>query len=257
MIFFYFFSSIFCEETVKYKFGQIKDERYLSGKEIKKLRKIYLKECPLFDSKYIKSIINSMGINFDQYTFDIVLFLSNNYLIDVNSRMWKQIHEGNSEIYNGIVMSPRNWIKNFFPDIVDNFEKLRKPYIDEFLSKFEKIQIDQKSYSTYKLFDGSLSYDEKVYILQRIGLLKTIMLITDRIRIGNYISVNQNDKVLFSFDKFLTKVKATIIELMWNDRKNNNIPFLENILEKLPKEIKDDSYRLNRKCRDNIHYGFL
>ena len=71
---------------------------------------------------------------------------------------------------------------------------------------------------------------------------------------GTYISID--GKLILSFDKFIMKVKATIIEIIWNDKKCNNIPFLNNILENLPKEIPDNFYAINRKCRDNIHYGF-
>ena len=43
-----FFSSIFCEETIKYNFGEIKNENSINQSIIKNLRKSYLKECPLY-----------------------------------------------------------------------------------------------------------------------------------------------------------------------------------------------------------------
>lgn len=52
------------------------------------------------------------------------------------------------------------------------------------------------------------------------------------------------------------KIKAVIIEMLWNDNKNNNLPFLNNILMNMPKEVNDSFYIINRKCRNNIHYGF-
>ena len=55
---------------------------------------------------------------------------------------------------------------------------------------------------------------------------------------------------------FLTKVKATLIEMIWNDSKNKNLKFLKEILDNLAKEIDVNFWTINRKCRDNIHYGF-
>ena len=49
------------------------------------------------------------------------------------------------------------------------FEEIRKPYVDEFVKKFNKKNITFKSYSSKKLFDNKLSKDEKIYIMQRIG----------------------------------------------------------------------------------------
>ena len=43
--------------------------------------------------------------------------------------------------------------------------------------------------------------------------------------------------------------------MLWNDNKNNNLPFLNNILMNMPKEVNDSFYIINRKCRNNIHYG--
>lgn len=248
-----FFSSIFCVETINYRFGEIKNKNFINDGEIKKLRKSYLKECPLYSSKDINAIIKEMGINFDTYVFDIVIFLLNNELIDINSRMW---NKRKWDLYNSIIMSPRNWIKNCLPEMNETFERLRKPYVEEFISRFNKKRIIRKSYSTYKLFNNTLSYNEKVYILQRIGLIKTILMISNEFSNGNYIKINEKEGICLNFDKFLIKAKATIIELIWNDNKSNDILVLRNIMEKISYEMDENFYKLNRKCRDNIHYGF-
>lgn len=250
-----FFSSIFCVETINYRFGEIKNKNFINDGEIKKLRKSYLKKCPLYSSKDINAIIKEMGINFDTYVFDIVIFLLNNKLIDINSRMW---NKRKWDLYNSIIMSPRNWIKNCLPEMNEIFEELREPYVEEFISRFNKKRIIRKSYSTYKLFDNTLSYNEKVYILQRIGLIKTILMISNEFGNGNYININEQEGLCLNFDKFLIKAKATIIELIWNDNNNNNIiiPILKEIMKKISSNINEDFYKINRKCRDNIHYGF-
>ena len=92
--------------------------------------------------------------------------------------------------------------------------------------------------------------------MQRIGLIKTTMYFSKIFGKGNYITTNEEMNIKISFDRFLMKVKAELIELLWNDKCQNNIPFLDNILENYPKEICNEFFSINRKCRDNIHYGF-
>lgn len=251
-----FFSSSFCEEIIIYKFGETKDPNYVSDSQIKELRKRYLKKCPLYKSKNMRSIIKEMGIDFENYVFDNVLIFSNNEILDINSRTWLNRNKENSDLYNGIILSPRRWIKNMYPQLNDMFEEVRKPYIEEFVNKFNTKQLNFKSYSSFKLFDNKLSSDEKIYIMQRIGLIKTTMYFSKIFGKGNYITTNEEMNIKISFDRFLMKVKAELIELLWNDKCQNNIPFLDNILENYPKEICNEFFSINRKCRDNIHYGF-
>lgn len=108
-----FSSSSFCEEVITYKFGELKDPNYVSDKQVKDLRKNYFKKCPLYNSKTIKNIIEEMGIDFENYVFDNVLFYIDDELIDINSRTWLNRKKENFELYNGIILSPRRWIKIF------------------------------------------------------------------------------------------------------------------------------------------------
>lgn len=251
-----FFSSSFCEELITYKFGETKDPNYVSDKQVKELRKRYFKKCPLYNSKNMKSIIEEMGIDFDNYVFDNVLIFSGKELIDINSRTWLNRNKEGTDLYNGIIMSPRRWIKNMHPQLNDMFEEARKTYVNEFIGKFNKKEVNYKSYSSYKLFNNNLSSDEKIYIMQRIGLLKTTMYFSRIFGTGNYILLNEEKNIIASFDRFLMKVKAELIELLWNDKSQNNLPFLDKILDNYPKEIRSEFFPINRKCRDNIHYGF-
>ena len=251
-----FFSSSFCEESIIYKFAEVKDPNYISNNQLKKLRKSYFKKCPLYNSKNMKNIIDEIGIDFDNYVFDDVLFFDDNELIDINIRTWRNKNKENFELYNGVVLSPRRWIKNFYPQLNDAFEKLRKPYVDEFVKRFNKKTITFKPYSSKKLFDNNLSKDEKIYIMQRIGLLKTTMYFSKIFGDWNFITTNEGKGIKISFDSFFIKVKAELIELIWNDKCQNNIPILSEIIENYPQEICNEFFPINRKCRDNIHYGF-
>ena len=147
------FSSIFCQEVVKYKLGEIINPELSNNSNLKKMRNSYLKDTPLYDSKKIKKVIEEMGINFDKDgIFDIVLYMLDNELIDINSRNWNVNKINNYEMYNGIICSPRRWIKNQLAEEINNdFEKLRKEIVEQIIKKFSEIKIIPKSYSTKRL----------------------------------------------------------------------------------------------------------
>lgn len=254
-----FFSSIFCHESLIYKFGAIKDDFDTTEKEISNIRNNYLKDCPLYDSKKSNKILKDMGINYDSTVYDSVLFFADNNLIDINSRTWKNREKEKFDLFGGLVLSPRRWIKNCYPQFDNYFEEIRKYYVDEFIKKFNYINIKYKSYSTHRLFHKSkITNNEKTYVLQRIGLLKTIYLISNTFGNGNFIGNSNDDNFSINFDNYLLKIKSTIIEMIWNDYNQNKVKlsFLKGILDNYPKEISDEFFRVNRKCRDNIHYGF-
>lgn len=254
-----FFSSIFCHESLIYKFGVIKNDFDITEKEIRNIRNNYLKDCPLYDSKKSDKILKEMGINYDSTVYDSVLFFADNKLIDINSRTWRNREKEKHDLFGGIVLSPRRWIKNCYPQFDNYFEVIRKPYVDEFIKRFNNINIKYKSYSTHRLFHKSkITNNEKTYVLQRIGLLKTIYLISNTFGSGNFIGDSNTGEFSINFDNYLLKIKSTIIEMIWNDYNQNKmkLSFLKGILDNYPKEISDEFFQINRKCRDNIHYGF-
>jgi hypothetical protein len=253
------YSSIFCKDVIEYKLGGIKEGELLTEKQLKSLRNYYLKECPLYNSPKIKETIKNMDINFNEYVFDIVLFLEDGKLLDINSRFWIESKSNLKSLYNSIIMSSRKWIINLMPKkFSDIVETSRKCYIDEYKKRISNIYISQRSYSTYKLFNNKLSENEKSYILQRIGLLKTTIFISKIIGKDNIISSDiKNDKhIIFDSNRFVNKIKASIIEMIWNDKKGNKLKFLDSFFEKERNEIPNIFYSINRKCRNNIHYGF-
>lgn len=250
------FSLIFCEEAVKYKLGEIK-EPILTKSNLKKMRNSYLKSCPIYDSKKITKLIDEMGISFEVERFDVILYLINDSLIDINSRTWALNNSSNFDIYNGIILSPRRWIKNQLPEELNvKFELLRSNYVKNIIEKVNKIEVVSKTYSAKRLLDTNSSYNDKVYILQRIGLIKTIKLLSDINDYGDKKILKTDIGFYLDYNLFLIKIKATIIEMLWNDKKSNNIPFLNELFDNLPQELNENFFIINRKCRDNIHYGF-
>lgn len=250
-------SAVFCEEVVNYKIGGIINPK-ITNTYLKKMRNSFLKEIPLYDSKNIKKIIEEMGIEFERNNvFDIVLYLDDEKLLDINSRNWSINKSNEHEIYNGIILSPRRWIKNNLPKEVNNlFEEKRDEIVNHFINELKDKTIIPRSYCTKALLDKNLSYNEKIYILQRIGKIKTIDFIANTLKTDKCKIEKDENGFYLNYNYFMIKVKAALIETIWNDNKCNKIPFLKEILNNIPEELDEDFFMINRKCRDNIHYGF-
>ena len=249
-----FFSSIFVEETIKAKYGGLSGKRKITLKEIEYFRNHNLKYCPSNTSLTTNEIINEMGIDFDNYIFDVVLYLNNKNLLDINFRNWEYSKEEKFELIDGIVATPLRWIEILMPDIYDIIKEKLKDISNMYVERISKTNINRKSYSTYKLFSKSkINKEEKLYILQRYGLVKTILFIDNIIK--EKISF---DIGIFHFDlqRFIAKAKAIIIEMFWNDKKSNSsINLLEEVFKQNEKNIDKKFYSINRKCRNNLHYS--
>lgn len=247
-----FYSTVFCDEVMNFSFGELRKDSNITRNDIKKLRNYYLKDFPSPSSKKTKKIFNSMGIDFNKYDFDIRVYIYNNEIIDVNSRTWMENYNTNFDLYNGIILTPRNWVKNMFPPLEDAFEEACEPFVDDIKNVFNKVNVKNKIYSSNKLISEDLDEISKTYILQRIGLLKTVMMISNLF--FKNIRVVSSDVIEISFDKFLRKTKAVIIGILGTDREK--VPVLNEVLSNIPYEFDDNFFVLNRNCRNNLHYGF-
>lgn len=247
-----FFSSLFCDEVINYGFADVVFNPKVNQKNIKELRNYYLKECPAIDSTKTKKIIESMGINLNEYVFDICVYTNNGELLDINSRTWDDRYKDNLDLFNGIVLSPRNWVKNMFPELEYEYNSVRRYYVDYFRSSFSRINIECKTYSSYKLLNSDIDDSSKIYILQRIGLLKVVMFISEMF--FNSFNIKTTNGFDVSFDKFIRKSKATLIVMLGADKEK--IPILKQILSKYDNPEYGTFFQINRKCRNNLHYGF-
>lgn len=248
-----FFSSIFCEETIKGKFAKLSGKRNITLKEIEDFRNYNLKYCPSSISSNSNKVINEMGLNFENYCFDIVLTLDKNILYDINFRSWELDKKEKFELLDGIVATIPRWIEIVMKPIYDDIKKIYSSLIPDYIKKIKSYKFYKKSYSVFRLFDESkLNTDEKIYILQRYGLIKSILFI-DNIFKENFI-FDIGDLHL-DFKVFITKCKATLIEMFWNDiNVNSNLGILNTISIQNKKIIPDNFYTINRKSRNNLHY---
>ena len=244
-----FYSSIFAEETIKSNYGGLSGKREITLEDIENFRNYNLKYCPFINSETAIRILKEMEINFNPNVFDIVLYLSKENLLDINFRNWDLNKKEKFELYDGLVATPSRWLE-IYSVVLEQMKELSKQFID----KISEAKINKKSYSSYKLFKKcNINNNEKLYILHRYGLIKITMFIDNIIK--NNISFNIG-KLHFDFKTFITKAKAIIIEMIWNDKKvSNSNSIIDKIFEKNKRDINDNFYSINRKCRNNLHYS--
>lgn len=249
-----FFSSIFVEETLKSNHGGLTENRNVTLEEIENLRNYNLKYCPSSNSKTSQKIIKEMGIDFNTYMFDVILYLNESELLDINLRNWELNKKENFELLDGIVSTPIRWIEILMPEIYDALKEALKSLSGKYINKISNSKINKKTYSSFKLFRKSvISESGKLYILQRYGLIKSTLFIESII--DDDISFNIG-KLHFNFKNFMMKAKAIILEMFWNDKKtNSSINLIDEIFEKNRNCIDDKFYPINRKCRNNLHYS--
>lgn len=249
-----FYSSIFCEETIQSGHGGLSGKRDVTLKDIEDFRHYNLKYCPSIKSSNTNQILEEMGISFDNFVFDTVLTLNRDELLDINFRNWKFNKKEEFELLDGVVSTPIRWIEILMSDIYIYIEKIFEEMSKKYIKKIETYNINKKSYSTYKLFkNNKLNNDEKLYILQRYGLIKSVMFLNNIIDENISLDV---DCWHFDFNIFITKCKAILIEMFWNDFKSNkSLNILEIISNKNKIIIPENFYSINRKCRNNLHYS--
>lgn len=232
-----FYSSIFAEETIKSNYGGLSGKRDITLEDIENFRNYNLKYCPFINSETAIRIMKKMEVNFNPNIFDIVLYLSDENLLDINFRNWDLNKKENFELYDGLVATPSRWLEILMPDIYVKILEEMKELSKCFINKITESKINKKSYSSYKLFKkGNINNNEKLYILHRYGLIKTTMFIDNIIK--DNISFNIG-KLHFDFKNFIMKAKAIIIEMIWNDKKvsiSNSI--IDKIFEKNKKRYK-------------------
>ncbi|MCI9110686.1 MAG: hypothetical protein HFH47_02595 [Bacilli bacterium] len=246
-----FYSSIFADEVIKAQFGGLNKKRKITKEEIQKFRTYNLKYHHSEDSSVTQKIIKEMGIDFNNYIFDIVLIMNKNKFLDCNFRNWILEKKERFELIDGIVASPIRWVEILMPEIYEEFIANQNNLTKMHWDKINVLNINKKSYSSYKLFKNSkITSNEKIYILQRLGLVNNTLLINDIL----------NEKITFNIgpfefnsENFFIKTKAIIIEIFWNDKRENN-SVLRKLFSLNEKTIDKQFYALNRKCRNNLHY---
>lgn len=159
---------------------------------------------------------------------------------------------------------PEAVVDSFFKGIysglkIDNYElynemkSLSKRITDNLHQKF---LFKRYSYSTALIFKNSKLTDaEKYFILYRYNLVKFALIIKDL----QPVSIKFSGAVSINIDITYRKIKALVIETIYNDMKNmesQKLSILKRIDENISNNIKNSLFfSINRKLRNNIHYN--
>ncbi len=250
-----FFGSIFCEELLSANLGGMTNDAITTEKEIATFRNSNLKHCYTMKSNKAKTIVKEMGVDLNSYVFDIVLTLDYSNIVDINFRNWNYAKEENQHLIECIVSTPNAWVDKLVPEIYEAVLELMKGQTEKIINKLSKVQITKKSYSSHKLYiNSSLNSNEKIYLLQRYGIFQLFRFIEDLF--NENLKITVKDSIIFDYKVFLTKCKAVLIEMVYNDWKNNkSITVLGEVYKQNQGVIPTEFYSLNRKIRNNIHYS--
>lgn len=250
-----FFSSIYANEIIVANFGEMSPDITMTRSELNKMRINNIKLLPMENTENIKSKILDMGVDFNNYVFDMTVLCDNNLeLFDTNYRMWEfQIkNEEKFDNLNAIVNTPLTRTKRFLGDYYESISNIIDELSDQYIKEIEKYNFKSYSYSSYKLFKNKITNDEKIYIIQRYGLVKSVIWFERIFKEKMKVEVGELN---FDFEKFFMKIKAIVIEIIGNDRNNCNYEIINKLLSINNDTIDNNFFKINRKVRDNIHYG--
>ena len=249
-----FFSSVFCDETLNSGYGGMENNKNVTKKEIKDFRNTNLKCCLKSTSKTAQSVIGEMGIDLEKYVFDIVLYMNDSALIDVNVRNWNYDKEDKYKLLECVIATPNAWVNRLIPNEYKTMIQLMQKPMKIHMERITNFKVEKKQYSSYKLFSKSrISKDDKLYILQRYGIIQILLFIDTIFKEDISLHFQQ---VHIESKKFITKCKAILICMLYEDNKNNkSIKVLDEIFEINNKYIPNKFYKLNRRIRNNIHYN--
>ncbi len=247
------FSSVFCEETIIAGYGGMGKKAITTKKEISNFRNENLKGCFKTDSETARQVIGEMGIDLENYVFDIVLLMADLKIMDINFRSWIYDKKEKANLLECVISTPNAWMDDIMPDLYVTMLDMVKQQMKLHIAQISNTQTLKRSYSSYKLFcNSAINNDNKLYILRRYGLVQIVKFVDSLFNeeISFYIN-----KLIITSRMFMAKCKALLIEMFYNDSKNNNsITILEDIFSKNKKDIPNEFYALNRKLRNNIHY---
>ena len=263
------FSPVLIYETYKClnKYKLVDENEFYKSNDLKKKVKEYRMltvRKKVKDSDYIKSIKEHMGIELKEDVFDINIVELNNEIKRFNFSEYNK--EDDRDFLSSCYSTNTEFSKEILKRIMKITEKEYKGIINSIINNQNKdiknlenaLSGNRYSYKSSKLFlNSNITELDKVFILYRLNMI--VILIELQKFLKKYkITIRIMDNIICDVHKFVSKIIALEIEIIGNDIRSLDTNFsrdlqqkLDNILLKENKEF----YILNRKLRDNIHYG--
>lgn len=231
------------------------------------LRTMFLKQVPTVNSDIVKTTVSEMGIDLNDYVFDIIVTSDSKgeiYDFNFSSFNLEILIEKNSKTCKELAMFPQLITKillDILGDFYTSFIDALNDSIQEKIAEGTFIyNAERKSYATSLLFKNStnLSDQEKYYIHYRYTLIKAVSLLNDIPELNIKLP---NDEYLICTTYSAIKLRALVICLLGdkgNDFQNQSLkdtPLIMEINDAVNKVIGNkDFFKKNRAIRDNIHY---
>ena len=264
-----FFVSIFSHELINSQYFNKEDFDNAYLKAIRKIRNAFLKNSPQPNGKLMNELTNSTGVDFKHVVFDNVIIVDKKHSNDLictnfSDFVIRKYCRDYADLFSQLSKIPEAVVDFFLKGVnsglkIDDFElnnemkSLSKRITDNLHQKF---LFKRYSYSTALIFKNSKLTDaEKYFILYRYNLVKFALIIKDL----QPVSIKISEALSINTDITYRKIKALVIETIYNDMKNMESPklsILKRIDEKISKNIKNNLFfSINRKLRNNIHYN--
>ncbi len=264
-----FFVSIFSHELINSQYFNKEDFGNGYLKAIRKIRNAFLKNSPQPNGKLMNELKNSTGVDFEHVVFDNVIIVDKKHSNDLictnfSDFVIRKYCRDYADLFSQLSKIPKAVVDSFFKGIysglkIDNYElynemkSLSKRITDNLHQKF---LFKRYSYSTALIFKNSKLTDaEKYFILYRYNLVKFALIIKDL----QPVSIKSSGAVSINIDITYRKIKALVIETIYNDMKNmgsQKLSILKRIDENISNNIKNSLFfSINRKLRNNIHYN--
>lgn len=255
-----YFYSIMLFEFIKI-YASIKEKnKEPIYKFLNKWRTRFLKTIPKQGSETLDKFVNEMGIDFDHYAFDTYVIRNeiNKQVVGISFGVWDLIKATEEDKTNFSVLA--NVLIATIEKICN--QKNIKIIDDDIVNKVtevigEKINIKKYAYASGVMFKGNglTEYDKLIvmYYYYFFSIFNIIEKLIPTIKIN--ISGDDNE-VFIDTKRTLLKVRATLIDSFWECIESSNSIIIETIKNKLKTQITNKKgYSLNRKLRNNIHYG--
>lgn len=246
-----FFTPIFICGLEVEKFVKLKQTASISSEELKNIRHKHSHFSHLqngINNSYHQRKISEMGIDFENYVIDIILTkLNGKLLYGFNYGTWQYQNSFRVRKLGEIVNSLNTIACRMLPETTD----IIKCIINHFRipNNFDEIKISYRSHSTNRLFQKSvLSVSEKLCILETYGVIRNILLVSHTMNIPISIELFGTKIEIW---KFFIKAKAIIISSLGDIR--NRIELIDNIGAWGNENLPENFFKINRRCRDNLH----
>ncbi len=252
---------IYCHEFLKVlkqanQGGSIEklDKRILNFIALKRNRTI---KDVIVESKKVQSVEQYMGLNYKEKVYDMTLLLKEDELLDMNFESFIAPIE-NEEMWEIMFAIPIETVNILFKPCLMELSQI---FSDDILKRIashwdESLVGERYCYSVFKLFPPSHKLDriDKIFIIYRYRMISSILRVQKLYYeamqpLGIYSCLN--------LDYFFRKYRSLIIEIVGKELQLMNTPFSQKIENDFSKAIAPNFFPLNRKLRNNLHYGSI